>query len=435
VTQCGDDYAGPFARDFALTSLSRRALAVLGREWLLHGHLQDRIGMPLVHEGRPREAMEQIAIVEWMAASPIYSIRMQRALDFGAGDVPTIMKNLQLDIGAPHHFMDFRCQVIDATHGEFQLAHCGALMDVEPMGEDYVRGMCHTIEDPTFDATAGATNPRAQIRPVHRPPRVPADRDPHCQWTVTIDEAAEPVVPHPNVALVQRARIAGIAVFDPGGDAEPGGWPDYHREFDPDFALEDLSHRALVVALQEFAVQSHLLFRAYLLAVAQEFGEDEATRVAPGVFTGLAGLTAQRLRAAMRVEGDGAEAIGKVLQLHPMFHPRTYVGLDVEVVDEHRVRFALAADSPVFAEDDAYTWFAQLDGAADRGLDAIVQAVNPQASCRSVDPRPGERLAYEAVVDPTAPVAREAPEIGLAKISTGASVVFTPRRPVRAART
>jgi hypothetical protein len=31
-------------------------------------------------------------------------------------------------------------------------------MDVEPMGEDYVRLMCHDIEDPTFDATAVATN-------------------------------------------------------------------------------------------------------------------------------------------------------------------------------------------------------------------------------------------------------------------------------------
>ena len=41
------------------------------------------------------------------------------------------------------------------------------------MGPDYVRSMCHDIEDPTFDATAVASNPRAQVRPIHRPPRVP----------------------------------------------------------------------------------------------------------------------------------------------------------------------------------------------------------------------------------------------------------------------
>jgi hypothetical protein len=323
--------------------------------------------------------------------------------------------------------------VDDAHHGEFWLAHCGALMDVEPMGVEYVQGMCHTIEDPTFDATAVATNPRAQVRPVHRPPRVPADRSPHCHWTVVIDESYPPVEAHPNLALVEDSLIAGIPVDRPAEDAEPGGWPDYHREFDPDFALEDLSHSALVVTLQEIAVQSHLLFRSFLLAVARAFGEEVAVALNPKVFTGLAGLTAQRLRAATGVAGDGAEAVAKVLQLHPTFFPRTYVDLTVEV-DRDRVRFAFR-DSPVFAERDGYTWLAQLGGAGDRALDAIVQAVNPRASVAATTPRAGERFAYDVVIDRTAPPAVEAPEIGLAKISTGAAVQFTPRRPVRAART
>jgi hypothetical protein len=428
-----DDYSGPFEPGFDLPRLSRRALAVLGREWLLHGHLQDRIGMPLVHEGRPREVMEDVAIVEWMGASPVYSRRTQRAFNFADGNVPTIMKNLQLDIGAPHQFMDFRCQVHDDNHGEFFLAHCGALMDVEPMGEDYVRGMCHTIEDPTFDATAVATNPRAQVRPIHRPPRVPVDQMPHCAWTVDIDPAFPPVEAHPNLALIEASVIAGITVNTPDSDAEPGGWSDYNRDFDPDFQLEDFSQRAQVVALQEIAVQSHLLFRSFLLTVAQRFGEDEAARINPMVFTGLAGLTAQRLRNALGITGDDAEAIAKVLQVHPVFFPRTYVNLTVEVVAADRVRFAIL-DSPVFTEADDYHWFAHLGGASDRALDAIVQSVNPQASVASTTPRSGERFAYEAVIDPNATPAREAPEIGIVKISTGAAVEFSPRRPVRAAR-
>ena len=118
---------------------------------------------------------------------------MQRALRFEGDDVVTIFKGLQLDIGAPPQFMDFRYTVHDPWHGEFRLDHCGALMDVEPMGEDYVVSMCHDIEDPTFDATAVATNPRAQVRPIHRPPRLPADRHPHCAWTVVIDESHPPV--------------------------------------------------------------------------------------------------------------------------------------------------------------------------------------------------------------------------------------------------
>ena len=153
-----DDYSGDFEPNFDLTRLSRKALAVLGREWLLHGHLQDRIGMPLILAGRSREEMERLAIVEWMGASPVYTRRMQRALGFAGTGVDTIFKGLQLDIGAPHQFMDFRYRIRDIDHGEFWLAHCGALMDVEPMGSEFVHGMCHTIEDPTFDATAVATN-------------------------------------------------------------------------------------------------------------------------------------------------------------------------------------------------------------------------------------------------------------------------------------
>ena len=90
---------------------------------------------------------------------------MQKALKYEGVDIFTIFKGLQLDIGAPPQFMDFRYTVHDRWHGEFHLDHCGALLDVEPMGEDYVRGMCHDIEDPTFDATALATNRKAQVRP------------------------------------------------------------------------------------------------------------------------------------------------------------------------------------------------------------------------------------------------------------------------------
>ena len=163
--------------------LSREQLAVLVPELLLIGQLIDRSGMGWCIKPFGHPEMLQIAIEEWMGASPVYTKRMQKALKFEGDDVVTIFKGLQLDIGAPPQFMDFRYTVHDQWHGEFQLDHCGALLDNEPMGEDYVRGMCHDIEDPTFDATAVATNRKAQIRPIHRPPRVPADRHPHCAWT------------------------------------------------------------------------------------------------------------------------------------------------------------------------------------------------------------------------------------------------------------
>ena len=172
--------------------LSRDELAVLVPELLLIGQLIDRSGMAWCIQAFGRPEMLQIAIEEWAGSSPLYTRRMQKALKYEGTDIITIFKGLQLDIGAPPQFMDFRYTVHDRWHGEFHLDHCGALLDVEPMGPDYVKGMCHDIEDPTFDATAVATNPKAQVRPIHRPPRTPADRHPHCAWTVIIDASIGP---------------------------------------------------------------------------------------------------------------------------------------------------------------------------------------------------------------------------------------------------
>src|SRR5205823_12983970 len=145
---------------------------------------------------------QDLAITEWQAASPVYTRRVRAAFGIEGDGVDAVFKALQLDVGAPHEFLDFRFELRDRDHGEFWLAHCGALLDVEPMGEQFVHGMCHDIEDPTFDATAGATNPYAQVRPIHRPPRVPSDRTPHCHWRVTIDETGVPVEPHPTAQVV-----------------------------------------------------------------------------------------------------------------------------------------------------------------------------------------------------------------------------------------
>lgn len=203
------------------SALSRAELATLVPELLLIGQLIDRSGMPWCIASFGREGMFRIAIEEWAGSSPIYTRRMQRALNYEGGDVITIFKGLQLDIGAPPQFMDFRFTVQDRWHGEFHLDHCGALLDVEPMGPDYVTGMCHDIEDPTFDATAVATNSRAQVRPLHRPPRVPDDRHPHCAWTVTIDESNPAAQPIPALAVVAETRaanweLAPIAADDDG---------------------------------------------------------------------------------------------------------------------------------------------------------------------------------------------------------------------------
>jgi hypothetical protein len=243
-------------------------------------------------------------------------------------------------------------------------------------------------------------------------------------------EAGEPVEPHPTQRIIGRSEIANIGVDDPGRDAEPGGWFDYSGEFDPDFTLEDLSHRALVVALQEVAVQTHLLAHAYLYCVASRWGVDEALANAPQVFTGTAGVAAGRVAAVLGIAGTDADAIAKLLQLHPVFQPRTYVASAVDVLDAQTVRFAVR-DAPCFHERDGLSWFSVMADESSTALDAIARAINPRASSAPDRIRGDERLAWRIVIDPDAGPAPPSPSVELARISTGATVTFLPRRTLR----
>ncbi|MBW2267332.1 MAG: hypothetical protein JRH16_02055, partial [Deltaproteobacteria bacterium] len=351
------DYSGPFDPDVSLASFSRQTLAHLLREYLLNGHLQDRVGLPLVAKRFGGDAYLRFSIEEWMGASPIYSLRMQRALNFEGHDVGTVFKNLQLDIGAPQQFMDFQFRLDSPEYGEFWLPHCGALLDVEPFGEEHVKLMCHDIEDPTFDATAAATHPCMKMRPIHRPPRVPAGRYPHCRWAVFIGDEAEPYEQHPNLEIVQQSQLATVPIVEPDGNAEPGGWDDYAGRFDPHAQPEDFSHGALLKILQEAAVQSHLLARAFLLCAAQRLDDSAAMELGEAQWTGIAALSADRIQAALGIEGDDIEAVAKAFQLHPCFHPRTYVDFRVEITGPESARISIG-DCPALEEGDAYSWFA-----------------------------------------------------------------------------
>ena len=410
--------ADPFA------DLDRDALAILLREWLLHGHLQDRVGIPLLYQhGVDREGAEQIAIDEWAAASPLYSLRMQETMGFGGQSVVAIVKNLQIDIGAPPQYMDFRITVTDENHAVFELGHCGALMDVEPMGDEWVRGMCHTIEDPTFDATAAATSPYAVMRPIHRPPRTPSDRTPHCAWRIDIDPTTTPAVAHPNLAIVRASLAAQLPATVIGEEDEPDGGVGYAGTFDPDLRFEDLSRATLLAALTEVALQSHLLLRSYLLSVSKRVRPEVAAELGPRVLTGVAPITAERLVRAFDITDTDAPAIARVLALHPSFQPPEYVITHVEVLDDTTVRFSVLA-SPMFDEADDLTWLAGLMQDGDRAVAALARAINPQADATRTVARNGELVAYEVTVDPNAEPRLEEPETALARFSGAATFEF-----------
>ncbi|EGD42531.1 hypothetical protein NBCG_03119 [Nocardioidaceae bacterium Broad-1] len=400
--------------------LTREELAEVGRELLLIGQLIDRAGMAWCISAFGREEMLRIAIVEWAAASPIYTRRMQAALGYapavpGQGDVPTIFKGLQLDIGAPPQFMDFRYTVHDARHGEFHLDHCGALMDVEPMGEEYVRGMCHDIEDPTFDATAIATHPRAQVRPVHRPPRTPADRTPHCRWTVVIDDAHPEAVAIPELAVNERSRAAGLelAPIDPADD----GAADYAGPLVSDLDLAAFSRSALARIADEVCLQMALLDRGFTLALEpRATSPEQLLDIRRKQLVGVAGIAGARLARALDLPPDTKGAL-RLLALHPMLNPAAYVSVEVGA-DALVVRPGPADEDGAWVSLIGPEWFVPLQ--------AAVQALDPHLDVEVTSEGAGPGWRVEVVRRPEP--APEASEVAVVRFSTGADFAFEPRR-------
>jgi len=394
--------------------LSRAELAVLVPELLLIGQLIDRSGMAWCIASFGREEMVQIAIEEWAGSSPIYTKRMQKALGYEGDDVVTIFKGLQFDIGAPPQFMDFRYTVHDRWRGDFHLDHCGALLDVEPMGPDYVRGMCHDIEDPTFDATAVATNPRARVRPIHRPPRLPADRHPHCAWTVVIDPAHPEARPIPALEIVAGTRAANLklAPIDPDDD----GAADYTGPLLSDVDFGAFSHSALVRIADEVCLQMQLLNLSFVLAVTKRCGGDvtPATSICTKQLTGIAGVAAERIRNALNLQTN-VDGLAQVLRLHPLLNPAGYV--EAEIAPGHlHVR-------PSPAHDDG-AWISLCGPDSAQPLQAIATAVDPHLTVSVT----GSDTDWTAEFADVGTAATELPEVLVTKISHGATFEFQPRR-------
>ena len=398
-------------RHRSVADLSHADLGILAREYLLAGHLIDRAGMPLV-TAMGLDVMTAVAIDEWMGASPIYTKRMQRLLGFEGDTVEVALKGMQLDIGAPPEFMDFRMAVQDDHHGTFHLDHCGALMDVEPMGDDFVVAMCHHIEDPTFDATGWATNPKLRMRPVHRPPRLPADRTPHCAWTVTIDPE-ESDTPFPTRSLdIGRTKAAELPLAAIEGTSDDG-YADYARPLDPDLAVADFSTPVLRALIDEVALQGHLLVLSFAAAVAERCDAPTTQEMVAKQFTGVAGVAAHRLARAFDL-GDSAADVATVFELHPAFHPRTYIDWSVEL--EGDVVHLALGDGPARTERFE-SWTGVLAAGRDRALRAIAMGVDPHWTVEA----DGERtwVAYRSETP-----AAEFDEVTLTKFSTGVAFGF-----------
>jgi hypothetical protein len=388
-----------------LESLERQDLLVMAHEYMLSGfHGVKATGITLaMRGGLDDDASTEVSIDQWMGASPVYTGRMRDVMGIEGHDVPAIMKALQLDVGFCHEYMDVAYKIDDPQHGEFWLLHCGALIDMEPLGEARVFSMCHTIEDPTFDATALATNPRARIRPIHRPPRVPGDRHPHCHWTLVIDEANEPVGP---IALTEQ--IAGLPLSSvPNSIVEPSsvGRDGYSGDFDPQFRLRQFTDGALAAAAREFQMQTHLLAASFEETVAQRVGEAAALAIIDEAWLGAAWIIAERLGQKFDL-GEGAAAVGAALRITSAIPP----GFERTVVVEgDKVTCTLDALQGDLLRTDHRGWCGSLARGADGLIAGTVGGLGYEASDIVIS-TDGPRIRTEATIS-TPEGARSEPDV------------------------
>jgi len=359
----------------ALDKLPRSTLLAVAFEHMLAGMIVTRATLPqVILRGGDLALMNQVAIDEWMGASPVYTGRMRALMGIDGDDVGAIMKALQLDCGFVHQYMDVGYRLVDRDHAEFWLEHCGALMDTEPHGEEQVFGMCHTIEDPTFDATALATNPRARIRPIHRPPRSPSDRHPHCHWTITIDDANEPVGSVPLTDRVAALPLAAVPNPRPA-DAGGAGRTDYTGPFDPAFRLANLSSGALAGAAREFQVQAHLLMCSSELTLRERFDADVAREVIGDAWAGAGWIASERMARALAAAGSAAD-LASVLAVHPMLPP----GFTTRVEDGgDRLRLELRPVAAALLDPEHPGWCGALGRGDTRGLAGMIHGVDRHA--------------------------------------------------------
>jgi len=404
----------------AFHELPRERLLPVALETMHVGHLLDRALMPQVAiASRDVDVVDQVAIAEWMGASPVYTGRMRRLMQIEGDGVDAIIKALQLDVGFPHQYMDVGWKLIDSQHGEFWLRHCGALMDVEPHGEKRVIGMCHTIEDPTFDATAYATNPRARVRPLHRPPRQPADRKPHCHWTIEIDPANEPVQPIAQTQAVARLALARIPnAREP--ERAPGGMTDYRGPLDPEFRLGRLSTATLAAVAREFQIQSHLLASSAELTLTERLGASPARKLIAAQWNAVGWVAGPRLARALGLEGRGAETVAAVLRLGATLPPGFTRSVAIE---GGRVRLVLEPASAELLDPENPGWLGLLARGNARGVEVLAQSVEPRARLIALDTGEG-RIAIELEIDRSASPAEAPPEAAFMRLSTATSWVF-----------
>ncbi|MCX2981327.1 hypothetical protein EYC98_10670 [Halieaceae bacterium IMCC14734] len=402
------DYTGDFNPDLTLQDLDHDLLAQYGRDIMLANHIHDRSALLPVALKFGIEAQTQIACDEWMSTSPIYNYRNRQFLNIEGDDVSVALKGFQLDIGAPHNYLNFHYELVSPGEGYFWTSTCGPFNHVYKMsgGDEAMQTqICHHMEDPTFDATVIAVNPQMRCKALYRPPVKTLPEKGPCKWQVVIQDdiaLAEdcPFLTHTSNTLAARFEFDVLS-------SEGEGMDDYSGDFQRDFCLERLTHGTLTNLCKEFMLDVFLLNYGCHNAVAERHGEEHIIELAQEQYHHLAPITVHRLRQAFSITGTGMDAILKVLQLNP-FTPHDYFDLGYAKTSDTRGLIWLN-DCAGYREPVKRGIASLMTMDPEQpGFHRMAQEVNPQAAVSRIEPAElsavtdvdNVRLAWEIIIDP-----------------------------------
>lgn len=395
------DYSGDFNAALKLEDFEHSLLACYGREVMLANHIHDRSALVqvVIHYGM--DAQTEVACDEWMGSSPIYTTRNRAMLSIEGDDVATAFKCFQVDIGAPHNFLKFHYELVSPEEGYFWTTLCGPynhvrrMTNADPQMETQI---CHHMEDPTFDATVMAVNPRMRCRPVFRPPHGEVPAGGPCRWRVAIEHDIGLVEDNPILELVRSSEAANFSFEAITPDSD--GLADYSGDLKRDFVLEDLAHNVLARQCKEFSLDVLLLNRACYTSIAERWGEDVILELQIEQWRALSPLVAHRLRKTFGIEGDDMGAVLKILQLNPFF-PQEYLRLGFKLIDENRGRIWLMDCAALKERQPRGITSLLTHNPETPGFDALASAVNPKTIVRRIEASdiPGAVSAWELVID------------------------------------
>ena len=404
------NYSGDFRPGLALEDFDHDLLAEYGRDIMLANHIHDRSGLLPVVLKFGMEAQTDIACDEWMSTSPIYNQRNRQFLNIEGETVAVALKGLQVDIGAPHNYLNFHYQEVSDTEGYFWTSTCGPFNHVYRMsgGDEAMQTqICHHMEDPTFDATVMAVHPQMRCRAVFRPPVAEIPETGPCRWHVFISDEIGLVEDCPYLAHTSNTLAARFEFAPPSDTGD--GLADYNGPFKRDFCLEDLAHGTLAALCREFMLDVFLLNYACHYAIGERHGVEHLADIAKEQYHHLAPITVHRLRNAFGIEGDDMAAILKVLQLN-YFAPHEYFDLGYAQVSATRGLVWLGDCAGSREPVKRGIASLMMEHPDEPGFHRLAEEVNPRALVRPVAAAEVQEFvgdkcvqqAWEIVIDPQA---------------------------------